>query len=89
MKQEELQKIKSVENRLQDIDKWRISKIIKPKVKNNEPHYEIRWVGYTEHTIEPRENLLKDIPKMLKAFEKNVEWYKEKNGRIKWKIVKD
>lgn len=89
LKQEELQKIKSVENRLKNIDKWRVSKIIKPTVKNNEPYYEVRWVGYTEHTIEPRENLLKDIPKMLKAFEKDVEWYKEKNGRIKWKIVKD
>ena len=46
-----------------------VSKLIKPVIKDNEDYYEVQWKGYREH-LEPRENLLKDIPKMANQFEK-------------------
>lgn len=90
-KQEQLQKIEGVDKEIGDkIDKFRVSKLIKPTVQKGEPHYYVKWVGYSKATIEPRENLEKDIPKMVKQFEdKNgVEWFKDKSGRLKWKMAK-
>ena len=59
-----------------------ISKIVKPTVNNNNPHYEIKYRKKSDNTIEPRDQLLKDIPKMLNAYDKkhNVKWFK--NGNI-------
>ena len=48
---------------------FNVSKLIKPVIKDNEDYYEVQWKGYREH-LEPRENLLKDIPKMANQFEK-------------------
>jgi len=33
-------------------------------------YYEVKWKGYSETTQEPREVLLKDVPKMVNQFEK-------------------
>ena len=33
-------------------------------------YYEVKWKGYNETTLEPREVLLKDVPKMVNQFEK-------------------
>ena len=33
-------------------------------------YYEEKWKGYSKTTLEPREVLLKDVPKMAKQFEK-------------------
>jgi len=46
--------------------------LIKPVIKDNEDYYEVQWKGYREHTLEPRENLLEDIPKMVNQFEKRI-----------------
>ena len=59
-------------------------------IKNNEAHYEVAWKGYrkkSDNTIEPRDQLLKDIPKMVRSFEKqkNVKFYKNGNRlRVKY-----
>ena len=42
-----------------------ISKLIKPVIQDNKEYYEVQWKGYREHTLEPRETLLEDVPKML------------------------
>jgi hypothetical protein len=36
---------------------------------NNETFFKVKWVGYNDITIEPRSNLIKDIPLMVKSFE--------------------
>ena len=46
--------------------------MIKPVIKDNEDYYEVQWKGYREHTLETRENLLEDIPKMVNQFEKRI-----------------
>jgi len=49
-------------------------------IHQKEPSFEIKWKGKREHTIEPRSTFIEDVPKMIKAFERehNVEW---RNGR--------
>jgi hypothetical protein len=37
---------------------------------NTVAYYEVKWKGYNETTLEPREVLLKDVPKMVNQFEK-------------------
>ena len=41
--------------------------------------YEVQWKGYlkkSDNTIEPRSNLIVDVPKLVKLYEKqhSVEW---------------
>ena len=52
------------------VNKFVISNLIKPVIKNNIIHYEVKWKGYRETTLEPRDILLKDVPKMINQFEK-------------------
>ena len=84
-KEDDLQKIYEIQNETDQPEMFVVSKIVKPTVNNNEPHYEVAWKGYrkkSDNTIEPRDQLLKDIPKMLNAYDKkhNVKWFK--NGNI-------
>ena len=61
------------QNKIIKVNKFVISKLIKPVIKNNVAFYEVQWKGYKEHTIEPRETLLKDVPKMVNQFEKKTQ----------------
>ena len=44
-------------------------------------YYEVKWKGYSETTLEPREVLLKDVPKMVNQFEKKnkITFYENTN----------
>jgi hypothetical protein len=48
-----------------DIDKFSISKLIKQVMNNDVAYYEVKWNRYNETTLEPREELLKDVPKIV------------------------
>ena len=83
-KEEDLQKVITVENRITaEPELFTISKIIKPVIQNNKPAYEVKWKNYKETTIEPRDNLLKDIPKMINLFDKRnaVKFSTSKKGK--------
>jgi len=72
--------VPGIQNKLDDPDYHIVSKIIKPLIHQKEESYEVKWKGKRDHTIEPRSTLIEDVPKMIRAFEKehNVEW---RNGR--------
>jgi hypothetical protein len=89
-KEEELLKIVgNPQNKLLKVEKFVISKLIKPVIKDNKEHYEVQWKGYRETTIEPRDILLEDVPKMVNQYEKknNITFYDNKNKKTK-KITK-
>ena len=90
-KQEELQLVEDVQHRIENTEKYRVSKIIRPSTKFNKPHYEVRWVNHNEPTIEPRSALIKDIPKMINQYENKhyVCWNKIKSGRLQVSFRKD
>ena len=46
-------------------------------------YYEVKWKGYNETTLELREVLLKDVPKMVKQFEKKemITFYENTNKK--------
>jgi hypothetical protein len=80
---EDLLHVKQVENKISEPDeRWTISKLIKPKMMKNGnvyvPSYEVKWKGYkdADNTIEPRSQLIQDVPKLVNAFDKKhkVEW---------------
>ena len=83
-KEEELLKVDGIpQNKILKVNKFVISKLIKPLIKNNVAYYEVMWKGYKETTNEPREELLKDVPKMINQFEKKnkINFYKSENKR--------
>lgn len=91
-KEEELLKVPSnTENRFSQPDKFVISKIVKPMIISNVPHYVIRWKNYKETTAEPRDILMEDVPKLIRKFDKEngLKWYKLKNGKWKFYYEKD
>ncbi len=49
-----------------------VSDLIYPLVKNNQPHYRVRWKYYrraNEQTDEPRQQLLQDVPKLVRGVQ--------------------
>jgi transposase InsO family protein len=71
-KHEDLQPISGVVNVIKEPEEFEVSKILELVMINGEPHYKIRWKGYSlkDATVEPRTTLLEDVPKMVRAFEK-------------------
>ena len=83
-KEEELLKVVgNPQNKIIKVNKFVISKLIKPVIQDNEEYYEVQWKGYRETTLEPRDILFKDVPKMVSQFEKknNVKFYDSKNKK--------
>jgi len=83
-KEEELLKVVGdPQNKIVKPTTFVVSKLIKPVIKDNEDYYEVQWKGYREHTLEPRENLLEDIPKMVNQYEKKnkIKFYDSKNKK--------
>ena len=82
--EQDLQLIKSVENRIDAPELYEISSIVKPLIHNNQRYFEILWKGYkNKPTIEARAELIKDVPKIINLFEvKNkVKWFVNKNTK--------
>jgi len=52
-------------------EKFIIEKIIGRKKENNRVFFEVKWKGYKETTFEPRTTLIKDVPQLVKEFEKS------------------
>jgi hypothetical protein len=63
---------------------YRISRLVRPAIKNNKPHYEVKWVGYRQTTIEPRDQLLQDVPKMINLYEKQsgIEFREDRRKKL-------
>jgi hypothetical protein len=57
------------------------------KAKRPAQLYEVKWMGYKEHTLEPRETLLIDVPHLVKRFEadRKVVWLEDKQPTYKQK----
>lgn len=76
----DLMKINKIDNPLDINKKYEISKLIKAVIRNGKPAYIVRWKGYKESddTVEMRDELIKDVPKLVNKFEKdnNVKWMK-------------
>jgi transposase InsO family protein len=81
-KEEELLRVyENPQNKILNTQKFSISKLIKPVMKDDIAYYEVKWKGYSETTLEPREVLLKDVPKMVNQFEKKekITFYENTN----------
>ena len=81
-KEEELLRVyENPQNKILNIQKFSISKLIKPVMNDDVAYYEVKWKGYSETTLEPREVLLKDVPKMVNQFEKKnkITFYQNTN----------
>lgn len=51
--------------------KFTIEKIVGKKKEKGKIMYEVKWKDYKKNTFEPRSNLIKDVPDMIKDFEKS------------------
>ena len=61
-KEEELLKVDgNPQNKIMKVDKFSISKIIKPVLNDGIIFYEVKWKGYKETTLESRDALLSKI----------------------------
>ena len=71
--EKDLQKIGDVENKVRQPERFDVSKIMDRRTdRNGNVQYKIRWKGYKQMTWEDRKTLLKDIPKMLRIYERGL-----------------
>jgi hypothetical protein len=93
-KEEELLKVDvNPQNTIMNVEKFVISKLIKPVIDDNIIKYEIKWKNHRETTLEPRETLLVDVPKMINQYEKKngIKFYinrNKKTGEKSWRFHK-
>ena len=59
-----------VNNKFKAHDKYDIEKLLKRFKKKGKVYFEVKWEGYDKTTEEPRSMLIKDVPLLVKAFEK-------------------
>lgn len=59
---------------------YEVSRVERPTIHNGKQSYVVKWKGYKERTIESRQKLVEDIPKMIKQFDKkhNVVWHEDR-----------
>lgn len=76
----DLQKIETIDNAFDTIEKFEISRLIKPTFKYNEPAFYVKWLHYKEPSIERRSKLIDDAPKLVKNYEKKhkVVWLSDR-----------
>ena len=84
-----LQPVDEIEAPTETTVRYIVSGLLYPLIKNNQPHYRVRWKYYrkaNEQTEEPRTQLLDDVPLMVRRFEEDwqVEFIRTGTG---WKIV--
>ena len=60
---------KKIENKVQKVEKFEISKILDFKRKNGKDYYLIKWKGYKQPTWEMYDTLIIDFPKMIIKYD--------------------
>ena len=67
-------------------EKYVIERIVRPNTQKGKAAYTVKWKGYpaSQNTIEPRTQLLADVPKLVEEFDRkhNVVW--KKKGAYTW-----
>ena len=93
-KEEELLKVDgNPQNNIMNVEKFVISKLIKPVIEDDVIKYEVKWKNHRETTLEPLDVLLQDVPKMINQYEKKngIKFYinrNKKTGEKSWRFHK-
>jgi len=66
----DLLKVGDLENKMEREEKFNISKLVKAETRKGIPGFIVQWKGYSskDNTFEPLQNLLEDVPKLVKAY---------------------
>ena len=67
-----------IENKVEKVEKFEISKILDFKRKNGKDYYLIKWKGFNKPSLEPYDTLIEDVPKLIKKFDKEHDITHEK-----------
>lgn len=75
----DLQLIKNVDNKIPDENFDIVSKLIKPLFDDGIRYYEVKWKYDKNTTLQTRDILMEDVPKLVSRYEKmhNVNWGKK------------
>lgn len=78
--QSELQGIEEVQKEIEQPARYKVSSLVRPVMRGGVRSYEVKWTNYRkakDNTIEPREKLMEDVPKMVEKYEEEhkVKWY--------------
>ena len=87
---ERLQVVGEENQQINDKKKWIIEKIVKRTTKKGEIYYQIKWKGWSRkhNTEEPRENLIEDVPGMVKQYESKHPLTKAQQAKVEKTVRK-
>ena len=54
------------------VETFEIERLMKQVKRGRKMFYEVKWKGWKDTTIEPRASLMKDVPEMVKEFERQL-----------------
>ena len=60
----------TVTNRVEKPDKFQVSKLEGRREKDGKVQYLVRWTGQKDLSWEPEDQLMRDVPKMIKIYNK-------------------
>ena len=77
---------------LNDGSEYHIEKIVKSLTKNKRLHYEVKWIGFTETTVEPTENIPRVLTELLDSYGDSsipttIKMYFESKSGIKYVVL--
>lgn len=67
----DLQKVEEVEHKIEEPERFEISKILDKKTINRKVNYLVKWKEHKTPEWVLRTDLIKDVPKVIKAYENN------------------
>ena len=66
----DVQAVNTVTNRVEKPDKFQVSKLEGKREKDGKVQYLVRWTGQKDLSWEPEDQLMRDVPKMIKLYNK-------------------
>ncbi|WP_298409863.1 chromo domain-containing protein, partial [Ferroplasma sp.] len=59
-----------IENKVEKVEKFEISKILDFKRKNGKDYYLIKWKGYNKPIWQIYDTLIQDVPKLISKYDR-------------------
>jgi hypothetical protein len=71
---DQLQLVQEIQQAVEGQQQFIIDRLVKPLVSVNEDGegvqmYQVKWLGWKDHTLEPRATLMRDVPHLIQRFE--------------------
>ncbi len=67
---DQLQLVRDIQQKVEGQQQYIIDRLVKPLVSGEGVQmYQVKWLGWKDHTLEPRSTLMRDVPHLVQRFD--------------------